>query len=78
MNSENNKELLRELRLIARAHEEAAKVVAAAGRPELVITSAISLRITMEAIQVIQDQESEIAALKKQLNEKSAGQRSQQ
>ena len=53
MNSENNKELLRELRLIARAHEEAAKVIAAAGRPELVITSAISLRITMEAIQVI-------------------------
>ncbi|STM15452.1 Uncharacterised protein [Escherichia coli] len=27
----------------------------------------------MEAIQVIQDQESEIATLKKQLNEKSAG-----
>ena len=78
MNSENNKELLRELRLIARAHEEAAKVIAAAGRPELVITSAISLRITMEAIQVIQDQESEIATLKMQLNEKSAGQRSQQ
>ena len=78
MNSENNKELLRELRLFARAHEEAAKVVAAAGRPELVIISAISLRITMESIQVIQDQESEIATLKKQLNEKSAGQRSQQ
>lgn len=78
MNSENNKELLRELRLFARTHEEAAKVVAAAGRPELVIISAISLRITMEAIQVIQDQESEIATLKKQLNEKSAGQRSQQ
>lgn len=32
----------------------------------------------MEAIRVIQDQESEIAALKKQLNEKSAGQRGQQ
>ncbi|HFO4513117.1 TPA: hypothetical protein ACHKIJ_004477 [Escherichia coli] len=74
MNSENNKELLRELRLIARAHEEAAKVIAAAGRPELVITSAISLRITMEAIQVIQDQEREIAALKKRLHGKSAGQ----
>ncbi|HFO6410050.1 TPA: hypothetical protein ACHKPG_000883 [Escherichia coli] len=74
MNSENNKALLRGLRLIAHAHEEAAKAVAAAGRPELVITSAISLRITMEAIRVIQDQESEIAALKKQLNEKSAGQ----
>ncbi len=74
MNSENNKELLRGLHLIARAHEETAKVAAAAGRPKVVISSAISLRITMEAIQVIQDQESEIAALKKQLHEKTAGQ----
>ncbi|EKO6104352.1 hypothetical protein RML78_004993 [Escherichia coli] len=74
MNSENNKGVLRELRLIAHAHKETARAAAAAGRPKVVISSAISLRITMEAIQVIQDQESEIAALKKQLNEKSAGQ----
>ncbi|HBN7233274.1 TPA: hypothetical protein L3424_004621 [Escherichia coli] len=74
MNSENNKGLLRELRLIAHAHKETARAAAAPGRPKVVIFSAISLRIAMEAIQVIQDQESEIAALKKQLNEKSAGQ----
>ncbi|EOT2306994.1 TPA: hypothetical protein RMT52_002934 [Escherichia coli] len=78
MNSENNKEILRGLRLIAHAYKETARAAAAAGRPKVVISSAISLGITMEAIQVIQDQESEIAALKKLLNEKSAGQRGQQ
>ncbi|EFK5955737.1 TPA: hypothetical protein KFO73_003769 [Escherichia coli] len=78
MNSERNKALLRGLRHIARAHEETAKVAAAVGKPKVVISSSISLGITMEAIRVIQDQESEIAALKKQLNEKSAGQRGQQ
>ncbi|EKC9998810.1 hypothetical protein OQO44_003407 [Escherichia coli] len=74
MNSENNKELLRGLRLIAHAHEKTARAAAAAGRPKVVTSSAISLRITMEAIQVIQDQEREIAALKKLLHGKSAGQ----
>ncbi|ENI8007871.1 hypothetical protein ABZW71_000429 [Escherichia coli] len=78
MNSERNKALLRGLRHIARAHEETAKVAAAVGKPKVVISSSISLGITMEAIRVIQDQESEIADLKKQLNEKSAGQRGQQ
>ncbi|EHD7191614.1 hypothetical protein JQD07_000128 [Escherichia coli] len=78
MNSERNKALLRGLRHIARAHEETAKVAAAVGKPKVVISSSISLGITMEAIRVIQDQESEIAALKKQLNERSAGQRGEQ
>ncbi len=78
MNSERNKALLRGLRHIASAHKETAKVAAAVGKPKVVISSSISLGITMEAIRVIQDQESEIADLKKQLNEKSAGQRGQQ
>ncbi|ELI5653001.1 hypothetical protein RRK52_003638 [Escherichia coli] len=74
MNSERNKALLRGLRHIARAHEETAKVAAAVGKPKVVISSSISLGITMEAIRVIQDQEREIAALKKLLHGKSARQ----
>lgn len=74
MNSERNKTLLQGLRHIAHAHEETAKLATAVGKPKVVISSSISLGITMEAIRVIQDQEREIAALKKLLHGKSAGQ----